>query len=81
MLRPIPGRVRTGDERIALHSSDISPVPEVIHVYVWNPEISNAKWARVNAQALGIDLVVDAEQLGKPGVTESALQYLVIPKI
>ena len=49
----------------------------MVHVHVGDAEVSGAQGSGLNSQTLGIHLVVDVENLGKPGKPQPALQELV----
>ena len=64
-----------------MNSADVSAVPKVIHVHVGNSEVCSAKRTSVDAQAFGIDLVVDVNELRKARVTKAAFQDFVVADI
>src|ERR1700688_4413997 len=81
MFRPIVGSIRLGRYRIALNPTDVATVTQVVHVDVGHAEVSGAQWAGIDAKALRINFVVDADQLGEAGVAETAFENLVSAKI
>jgi len=57
---------------------DVAAITEGSEIYVGHTEIDGRKRTGIHTQALGIDLVVDVNDLGKAGITKPALQNLVV---
>ena len=81
VLRPVPGLVGRRGDGIALHAADVATIAEMVEVNVGHTEVGRAQRTGVNAQALRIDLVIYAENLGETCKAKTALQKFVRPYI
>ena len=78
MLRPVPGLVRTRGQRVALHATDVAAVTKIGEVDVGNCEIRRGERASIDAQALRVNLVINAKELGEARKAEAAFKGLAI---
>ncbi len=67
--------VGRGGDGVAAHPADVAEAREVVHV--GDAEIEGIEGAGVDAQALGVDVVADADDLGEGVVADPGLQDLV----
>src|SRR6185369_2335960 len=81
VLRPVVGLIRAGGDGIALHATDISAIAQVVEIDIRHAEIGRVEWSGVHAQGLGIDVVVDGNNLREALEAEAALQNLVVTNI
>src|SRR4029079_11938062 len=59
--RDVQVRVGGGGDRVAAHAADVDEAREVVHV--GDADVRGVERAGVDAQALGVDLVVDVDDL------------------
>src|SRR5579871_2579932 len=81
VLGPIPSLVGASSDGISLDAANVAAVAQRRHVNVGNAKIGGRKRAGIHAQALGIDLVIDVDDLGKAGVTQAAFQNAIIADV
>src|SRR5208337_3379652 len=75
VLGPVVGLVGCGGNGISLNPANISG--QGAHVDIRNPEISGVERTRVDTEALGVDFVVDLDDLRETVPTETAFQDFV----
>ena len=81
MFRPVYGLVGLRAEGISLNAADVATITKMVEIDIRHTEVSRTERTGVDAQALGINFVVYIEQVGEPGIAESALQDFVIAYI
>src|SRR5882762_3464510 len=78
VLGPIPSLVRPGGDRVALDASDVATISEGSEINVGHTKIDGRERSGIHAQALGVNLVVHINDLGKAGIAQSAFQNLIV---